>query len=228
VTTISGPYADTREMNMVHTAFRREFGLLPAIIRSIKESDTQRAALIAVHVDTLTALLSHHHSGEDKHLWPKLLARGNDDVASTVHLMEAQHECLEDVIEEMRNGVEEWQHNRDDLSYEALTKAVDQLVPLLDEHMTVEETRALPLIAKYITATEWGAMVSDAASGIERDRLPTMLGIVLYEAEPLAIEQTLSHMPEDQRVVLRDAATKAYAEYAERIYGTATPPRYKR
>jgi hypothetical protein len=33
MTTPGGPYADTRDMYMVHTMLRREFALLPALVR---------------------------------------------------------------------------------------------------------------------------------------------------------------------------------------------------
>src|SRR5262249_3054638 len=102
----------------------------------------------------------------------------------------------------------------------------DRIIPLLEEHMAIEETRALPLIEKYITATEWEGIGQDAMATVAQDRLPVMLGMVLYEAEPASLEQTLSRLPGDQRNSVRDGAMNAYAQYDERLYGTATPPRH--
>ena len=47
---------DTRDMVVVHTAFRREFGLAPALVRGVATGDRRRAGVVAQHLDMLTAM----------------------------------------------------------------------------------------------------------------------------------------------------------------------------
>ena len=54
---------DTRDMVVVHTAFRREFGLAPALVRGVAPGDQRRADVVADHLEMLTAMLHHHHAG---------------------------------------------------------------------------------------------------------------------------------------------------------------------
>ncbi len=52
---------DTRDMLVVHDSIRRQFGQAPALVRGVAAGDTDRAAVVADHVDLLGALLHHHH-----------------------------------------------------------------------------------------------------------------------------------------------------------------------
>ncbi|HEY6497436.1 MAG TPA: hypothetical protein VIZ43_29510 [Trebonia sp.] len=55
--------------------------------------------------------------------------------------------------------------------------------------------------------------------------LPVSLGMVLYEADPSVIEMFVAAMPAEVRPAFPKAANDADAAYAERLYGTPTPPR---
>src|SRR5580698_5857920 len=68
------PYADVREMYMAHTMFRREFGLLPALIGGVSAADAARAQVVAQHFELIQSVLHHHHHAEDVYLWPRVLA----------------------------------------------------------------------------------------------------------------------------------------------------------
>jgi hypothetical protein len=49
--TDTGSHADTRDMYMVHTTFRREFGALPSLVRNVQAGDIQRPQTIGDHID---------------------------------------------------------------------------------------------------------------------------------------------------------------------------------
>ncbi len=87
--------ADTRNMYMVHAMFRREFAALPTIVRAVAAADAEPVDLIAEHMGLLTAVLEAHHRAEDTHLWPRLLDRGGANLGPIVHVMEEQHERIE-------------------------------------------------------------------------------------------------------------------------------------
>jgi hypothetical protein len=106
--TDTGSHADTRDIYMVHTTFRREFGALPSLVRNVPAGDIQRSQTIGDHIDILGIYLYAHHHSEDIHLWPKLLDRGPREVAPIVHLMESQHENIERLNAEADEATDAW------------------------------------------------------------------------------------------------------------------------
>jgi hypothetical protein len=81
--------AGTRDRYMVHTMFRCEFAGLPMLVRGVAAADAERVDLIAEHAGLLTAVLEARHRAEDTHLWPRLLARGGEDLRPVVDVMES-------------------------------------------------------------------------------------------------------------------------------------------
>jgi hemerythrin-like domain-containing protein len=104
----SEPYADVREMYMAHTMFRREFGLLPALVGDVRAGDTARARVIADHFELIHTILYHHHHAEDTYLWPRVLSRAPESAAPVVALMGAQHGELDKVIDDLTAGLRDW------------------------------------------------------------------------------------------------------------------------
>lgn len=92
MTTTPATEVDTRDMLVVHDSIRRQFGQAPPLIRDVAPGDTDRAAVVADHLELLGALLHHHHVGEDRLLWPVLQPRVSPDAAATVARMETQHD----------------------------------------------------------------------------------------------------------------------------------------
>src|SRR4029077_18833961 len=86
------PHFDGREMLMLHDSFRREFALLPGLVRGVATGDLERAQVIAAHITYVSTILHHHHHGEDAHVWPLLVERCAGECAPLVELMEGQHE----------------------------------------------------------------------------------------------------------------------------------------
>lgn len=218
-------HADTRDMYMVHTTFRREFGALPGLVRNVQAGDIQRSQIVGDHIDILSIYLYAHHHSEDIHLWPRLLDRGPREVAPIVGLMEGQHENIERLNTEADEATGTWRANPAPGSTEALAEVLDQLIHALDEHMRLEEQRILPLAEKYITAAEWHAMASESGRAIPPARVPLVFGMTLYEASPEVIQKTLSELPPEVRPVLQEQGPRAFSSHSERVYGTTTPPR---
>jgi hemerythrin-like domain-containing protein len=82
---------DGREMLMVHDVFRREFALMPALVRGVAVGDRSRAQIVIDHIEFVSTVLHHHHSAEDQYTWPLLLDRCGPAFAAVVEVMEVQH-----------------------------------------------------------------------------------------------------------------------------------------
>jgi hemerythrin-like domain-containing protein len=227
VATANGPYADTRDLRGIHTVFRREFGLTPALVRSVTAGDTERSQVLADHIAFMNALLHHHHASEDKTLWPLLLARREQEVAAIVQRIEHQHETLDEMIAEIDQSMKNWQGSVSVLSGEALAGALERMIPPLNEHLDLEEDHILPVVESCITASEWNSIVQDGATDAPQGTLLLSFGMMIYETEPEVIEQLLALMPPDARPLMMERASQAFASHSQRVHGTATPPRSK-
>lgn len=225
MTTINEPLADARDMFAVHTMFRREFGLMPGLIRAVTAGDTRRARLVADHVALVSGVLNVHHSAEDQHIWPLLRDRCPEECAPLVEVMEDQHHAIHTRLLQATEAARAWRGDASAGTRDALADAVDRLIPVTGEHLALEEERVVPLIEKYITQAEYAVLAQEGAAHVAPDKLPTALGMVLYEAAPAVTDMIVAEMPAEVQPVIKDLAATAYAAYAQELYGTAAPPR---
>ncbi len=217
--------ADTRDMIAVHNAFRREFGLMPHLVRNVAGGDRLRVARVADHVELVTWLLHAHHMGEDKHIWPLLRERGGENITPIVDLMEEQHITIGAVLVDVRGTLELWRKTATPQMRDDVASAIAGLVGVVNEHLSVEERHVVPLIQKYITEAEWVLVAQEAGAETPPDKLATVFGMVAYEAPSTVVDAIVANMPPDVRPSIRNAARTAYAAYAQELYGTSTPPR---
>jgi hypothetical protein len=59
------PHFDGREMLILHDMFRREFALMPGLVRGVAAGDRERAQVIAAHITYVSTILHHRHHGKD-------------------------------------------------------------------------------------------------------------------------------------------------------------------
>ena len=102
------PYAETHDMYTVHMMFRREYALLPGLVRAVAATDEERARVVADHVRLVNLILHHHHSAEDATLWPALLTRTPRETDSVIHLLEGQHNGLDVLLDEVSKRLDGW------------------------------------------------------------------------------------------------------------------------
>ncbi|MEE6175894.1 hemerythrin domain-containing protein [Mycobacterium sp. 050134] len=215
---------DPREMVMVHTMLRREFGLLPDLLRATTASDAERRAAISAHFDLIANILHHHHQAEDDHLWPQLLKR-SVAASSIVDVLETQHCELAALLESSRVCVRRWVSESDLEHAAAAFDSVDQLNAALDEHLRVEEQQVVPLMQMHITAAEWDAMVQLGAADADPQDLLLGLGMLAYEADPDVLATAIAAIPADAQPAVRQLAADSFAQYSLQLYETVTPRR---
>jgi hemerythrin-like domain-containing protein len=211
-------------MVMVHTGFRREFGLMPQLVRGVFDGDRPRAGSIADHIDLIDMVLEVHHTAEDQLIWPRLLERCPEEIRPLVHGMESQHERIHELLDDLTKGIAAWRADASGKNREAVARTIDDLLPVLEEHLGMEEKYVLPLIEKHITEPEWGELAAEQGGHFPPEKRPLILGIMMYEGAPAAVREMLGSLPDEARPIIAEAAPRAYGEYAERVYGTRTPP----
>ncbi|GII28251.1 hemerythrin domain-containing protein [Planotetraspora mira] len=225
MTIAAASHFDGREMYMLHNMFRREFALMPGLVRAVAAGDHERARIVAGHIEGVATVLHHHHHSEDEHVWPLLLERVPEDLAPVVRLMESQHEEVARTAAEIDEAIAAWRGSAGPEPREALADVLDRFLPLLKEHLGVEEEHVVPLMEKHITITEWNRMVQAGAADVDPESLPLGFGMLMYEGDPEIVELAISNMPPEARSVIGPLAAQAFAAHSELIHGTPTPPR---
>jgi hemerythrin-like domain-containing protein len=214
---------DTSVMPTLHTFFRRELRLASGVIRGVAESDRARAEVVCDHLEYVTRALHHHHSIEDELMWPRLLDRVPEDLASIVHLMESQHEQVDALIQEIRSLFPTFRATADAGSRDRLAELFDTLHAHLVEHLDAEEERLLPIAARTLTQAEWDEMGEAGRTGTPRKEMALTLGMYQYEGDPRVIAGMLAEAPAPVRWVVPKLSKRAFRKHSLRVHGTATP-----
>jgi hemerythrin-like domain-containing protein len=226
VTTLDGSLADPRDMFAGHTMFRREFGLMPGLVRAVTPGDKQRARLVADHIALVSGILSQHHMGEDRHVWPRLRERCPQECGPLAGVMEDQHHAIHTCLLQVSNALQPWRDSASARAGDALATAIDRLIAVITEHLALEEERAVPLIVRHITDAEYAVMAHEHVADIPPDKLPTVLGMIMYHGDRTVSDMILAEMPVEVQPAIKDLAVEAYAAYAMDLYGTIpTSPR---
>lgn len=214
---------DTREMLVVHSLFRRELRLAGGLVRRVRPGDGRRATLVADHLAVVEDVLHHHHVAEDELLWPRLEQRVPEELAPVVQLMETQHEKVDSLLGQIGTLRPSWARTPDRSRTDELAELYDQLYIHTAEHLDAEESRVLPLVARCITADEWGELGEAGRNGIKRSDLALVFGMMMYEGDPEVVATMLAPAPLPVRVLVPRLGRRAYRRHALAVHGTTTP-----
>jgi hypothetical protein len=207
------PGCDTQEAVLVHRAFRREFGLLPRMVRAVAGGDRARAAIVASHALTLLDALRRHHEAEDALIWPRLHARAEVPQA-LVYLMESQHAAVAELMQLTDALVGHWAATAATASREELAVVLDNLAAALIEHIEDEERSLLPIVARTLTADDWAAVCARGVDGIAGSCVLIVFGTVLEDATEHERAAFLKKLPVAARVQYRLVGRRRYRDYA--------------
>jgi hemerythrin-like domain-containing protein len=205
------PFADTRRMLEVHAMFRQQFLAVPALIAAVAPNDRERTDVMATHIQFLCGFLHEHHTLEDEFLWPTLKTRGAEEAAEISLLMEEHHSGIARLLDRLDNELRAWRGSASSQHAAAVAQTIGQLLPLLLDHMSLEESRALPVIERHIFADEWEQMAEAGRRHFSPDDLALAVGMITCAKLGSAPEAPLS--PFEQQ------ALQAYMSYAGQVHG---------
>jgi hypothetical protein len=202
VTAKPGP--DTWEMVVVHRMFRREFRLAPDVIRGVADGDCARAAFVGELYQDLIDGLHHHHTAEDELLWPLLLTRVGELDTDLVHRVESQHARLALLLDGINELLPVWRDLAGAVERDELAALLAQASVALDEHLTDEEDKILPLVEEHVTVAEWTAMGKRGQEGLPKNsKAFVFLGAILEDATPTERAAFLRLLPVPVRLAWR-------------------------
>ena len=208
---------DTWDMVLVHRVFRREFRMLPAIVRAVPAGDTRRAEIVGDHLANVASGLHHHHTAEDDLVWPKLLERASLHT-ELINRMEAQHARLHEPLDRIAELNPRWRARADAADRDGLADVIAQASVALDEHLADEEREILPLIEKHLTPAEWRAVGERGKESIPKGRMALVfLGAIFEEATPAEQKRFLAELPAPARVLWRLIGERTYTASRNRV-----------
>jgi hemerythrin-like domain-containing protein len=208
--------ADIAEMYVVHRVFRREFQAAPGHVRRVPEGDRRRARVVADYLALILGGLHMHHTGEDAVLWPRLLERAAPS-ADLIGTMQAQHDRVDDYIEQIEPLAAAWTQTASALQGEQLAALLEDFAAALFEHLDLEEREILPLCWEHITPTEWNSLGQHGRDTMPLRQMPLLLGAILEDATAEERRRMLAPLPAPVRLVVRALGPLVYRRYVRRL-----------
>jgi hemerythrin-like domain-containing protein len=212
------PMADSRDMIVVHDAFRREFNAIPGLVSKVPEGDGAQVAIVADHVVWMVTFLHAHHEGEDLLVWPKLLERGTAETNPLIHTMEAQHDGLYQALKNLEAKAVDWRKTSAVQERDALAGAATDLLLPIAEHLDLEEREVLPLIDKYLTEKEWKEIGGSGMKKMSFGQVKVAFGMILNDAKPEQVKIMQDTIPRAPWTIFSFLGPRAYVKYAERLH----------
>ncbi len=154
MTTTDTERPNIQEMYVVHRVFRREFAMLPRLVRGVRDGDTDVPSSSARTCSWCSTASTCTTPARTSVLWPLLLERAAPS-AELVHTMQAQHERVDAQVERIEPLLREWVRTASSVRGEQLARLVEEFREALLEHLDLEEREVLTLISQHITAAEW-------------------------------------------------------------------------
>jgi hemerythrin-like domain-containing protein len=206
------------EMVIVHRVFRKELGMLPALVAATAEGDRKRARTLHKHYRFVTEVLHHHHSYEDDNLWPVLTERCPMD-AELIARMETQHERVAALIASLPDAWQAWEYVADTGSGARLAEVLAELSAALDEHLHDEEVYLLPIMEAHLSVAEWKAFGKHAARKMDKKKGLFWLGLMFEDITDDEYARFWAGLPAYVRLGYSTVGEGQYRRGAARVRG---------
>jgi hypothetical protein len=125
--------------------------------------------------------------------------------------MEGQHAALTSSIQAVEGATGRFAASGSAVDGRALASACESLGDTLTEHLDEEEEEVLPIAARCVSPSEWGAMPEHALSHYPGTRVWLPFGLVLEAMPDDVRENLLAHVPPPVSEMWFGAGSAAFA-----------------
>jgi hemerythrin-like domain-containing protein len=205
-----------QQMVVIHRVFRREFGLLPTLIRGVAADDLERAKVVADHAADLLRFVHIHHSGEDALLWPVLLERVEVE-SELIQRMEHQHEHVAALLSHAQEQLAAWAATPSPERGAELAATFEEIGSALGEHLGEEESEILPLVETHLTVQEWERLGEHARGSLPPPELMASLAAIVEEADDEERLMFTAALPPPVLTMFVEQAEPAYRDRMRRL-----------
>src|SRR5688572_20959351 len=140
---------------LVHAAVRRDLERLSTALQGFRDGDMSRARDLDRAFVNLRRELTHHHEGEDTHIWPMLEQVGVD--RGLLHDMESEHHAMADALSETGAAMTALATSGTAAAAETARASVVRTREVVERHLTHEEAELEPQLHPHTESPEWKA-----------------------------------------------------------------------
>jgi hemerythrin-like domain-containing protein len=148
---------------VIHGAVRRDLARLDAALLAFPDGDADRAQGLARAFANLHTQLTHHHEGEDAHVWPMLAGVGVD--SGLLETMESEHEAMSAALAETDAAMGTFARNASAADAAAARESLLRTRAVVDQHLDHEESDLEPQLQKHLDSPEWKAVEKKLRAG---------------------------------------------------------------
>ena len=141
---------------VIHAAVRRDLDRLDGALGSMADGDRPRAQALDRAYRNLQTELTHHHEGEDTHIWPMLATVGVD--RQLLDTMENEHHAMAEALTETRSAMATVAVSGSRADAAAARDSLRRTRDVTERHLRHEETELEPLLMAHTESPEWHAV----------------------------------------------------------------------
>src|SRR4051794_4809349 len=158
-TAAPGGPADMTMMYVMHHAFRRDLERFTSAVAATPVEDRATWKALVARWDRFFTILHHHHSVEDRYIWPFLMQRADAADCDTLEAMEEEHGQIDPLLASVAEGFAALAGDRLPAGAEDLRAGLRVRVAAtrdtLGRHLEHEETQAIPILQRHSTTADW-------------------------------------------------------------------------
>jgi hemerythrin-like domain-containing protein len=141
---------------VIHAAVRRDLDRLDGALGSMADGDRPRAQALDRAYRNLQTELTHHHEGEDTHIWPMLASVGIDK--ALLDTMESEHSAMAEALTGTRAAMATLASSGSSTDAAAARDSLRRTRDVAERHLRHEETELEPQLALHHDSPEWKAV----------------------------------------------------------------------
>jgi DUF438 domain-containing protein len=141
---------------LIHAAVRRDLDRLSGALQTFPDGDTARARGLDRAFVNLRRELTHHHEGEDTHVWPMLEKVGVD--RGLLSAMESEHHAMAEALSETGAAMTALATSGTAAAAQTARGSVVRTQEVVERHLTHEESELEPQLHPHTETPEWKAV----------------------------------------------------------------------
>ncbi len=141
---------------VIHAAVRRDLDRLSTALGEMKAGDTARAQALERAYSNLRTELTHHHEGEDAHIFPMLQGIGVD--SGLLAAMESEHHAMADALAETAGAMDAVARTGSGADAAVAQASVVRTREVVERHLQHEEDDLEPQLNQHLESPEWKAV----------------------------------------------------------------------
>ena len=141
---------------LIHAAVRRDLDRLSAALDAFRDGDKARAQDLDRAFVNLRRELTHHHEGEDAHIWPMLANAGVD--GGLLSDMESEHHAMAEALSQTGAAMTSFALSGSAADAASARESVVRTQAVVERHLDHEENELEPQLHPLTETPAWKAV----------------------------------------------------------------------